>query len=181
MLYGKSVFRRRGVFLAFIATTIIVLLLLADHLLRGSRTIEAISGSHSGSILFQSSGTHSAVVDSARLSNFNAKWRHQAASGDIRGTKGSANYKQWHGGSRNVSKQQLVCRDAMCTNYLSKSDMNTLLQCQRNATRKIKRLARRWSHNDVKSPLLVTLRRDNSTGALSSGSCRFIEGKGKDA
>ena len=131
--------------------------------------MEAISGFDSGSILFPSTGT---------VSKAPAKQHQTVSNGDIGGRKGSQDYKHWYDGSRNVSGQP-SCRDALCTNYLSRSDMNALFQCQRNATKKMKRLAHGWSRNDTKSPLLVTLHRDHSTGALSSGLCRFVEGEGK--
>lgn len=166
----------------FILTTV-VLFLVADHLFKGNKRRERISTFYSdpGQIISHpSTDTHSKEGYSAKdfedMSNM--KWPHQfrhTSDGDVTGVKG---LRDQYGNSRNANTL-LACGDALCTKYLSRSDMSALFQCQRNATKKMKRLAQ--SGNDTQSPLLVSLHRDYSTGALSSGKCRFMEGTGKKA
>lgn len=181
MFYGKALFRKRIVFIL----TAVVLFLVADHLFKGNKKTERIStvDSDPGQIMFHPSAStdmHSKESDSARGYRIadvpNLKRPHQSghpSDGDVIGIKELQDHIEQQYKNPNMG---LACRDALCTNYLSRLEMSALLQCQRNATRKMKRLTRSATGNDARSHLLVSLHRDDTTGALSSGKCRFMEG-----
>lgn len=168
MLYCKTFSLKRGILLVFLLTTIIVFLM-AHHLFMDSKWGEVISMSafNSGRVLFTSEMRRTTSLrEHLAMKNDGGNMKHSGTSGVV---KVLPTPMQRYRNTSNVAK----CRDALCTNYLSTSDMSALFECQRNATRK-----RRRGHG-THDPLLTSLHRDYSTGALSSGKCQFREGKGE--
>ena len=72
------------------------------------------------------------------------------------------------------------CNDQLCTNFLSKSDLNIFRQCQKNSTRRFKRFLGHQESIDMRRQLDACLNRTGSGGVLATGDCRFMKGEGKE-
>lgn len=73
---------------------------------------------------------------------------------------------------------QRNCRDALCTNYLSESDLKIFHQCQKNSTRRFKKFLGHQSNSNVSRRLRSCLSETDTRGVLVTGSCRFMSGGG---
>lgn len=166
--------------MVFILTTVI-LFLMANHLFKGSNIREVISilDTDLGQVLSHSKEIRHIVTANTSSKEYIGQGAvDQKQLHDSNGSNGSVTDRlRSYVGPRNDT-----CRDALCTNYLSSSDMTSLFQCQRNATKKVRHFMQKGrAAGNVGNPLLSSLHRDYSTGALSSGKCQFMEGKGKKA
>lgn len=74
------------------------------------------------------------------------------------------------------------CNDTLCIDYLSDSDVKFFFQCLKNATRRLKKILEHQNTGSTPVPFLSyfeDLGKTGSKGILASGSCRFMNGKGK--
>jgi hypothetical protein len=177
MFYGKALFKR-ATFLVFMLAAVL-LLIVADHLLRVTKAKRERTSKDPGQNILFISEVNDMIRKSRNESTSNGLQRTgPTMGGSVVGVKELDHKWLQHSAFNNASKS-VECRDALCTNHLSRIDMNSFLQCQRNATKKVRRLAHRRNEGGTPSPLLTTMHMDDSTGALSSGQCRFMDGKGK--
>lgn len=74
------------------------------------------------------------------------------------------------------------CKDMLCTNYLSDSDLKSLLHCQRNSTNRFRKFVGRGNISDSVLGYLggagASGGEGDSIGVFASGSCRFRNREG---